>query len=173
MTVLRMNAQEFARYHRRLAEQFKPTLLKGIRSGAQRAIAYLQTQTRLAPPANPKGIGTGGAVNTGRFLGGWRSKAIPEGAVITNDRPYGPIVERGRRQGAKMPPAADIIAWIQRRLGKSREEAIALRFVISRAISRRGLLGRFIMTSNTAQAEIAKLVQAEMAHELEHAQGER
>lgn len=227
MAVLRMNSKEFAQYHRRLANQFKPTLLRGIRSGAQRAVAYLVEQTRLAPPANPAGIGSGGAVNTGAFIREWRSMPTSDGAVVINRKPYGPIIDGGRRPGAKMPPKQAIVEWIKRRLltskpkkktgkagprtitDKQREladrkrleqqkrrlldgekhgpkpppqygpkqkskaslaldkQADRLSWVIRRAIARRGLIGRKILTGDTSQRAIRDMVRKEMIHEID------
>lgn len=110
-----LNSKEFARYHARLAANFKPTLLRGVRSGAARSIPYLVDRTRTAPPANPAGIGTGGAVNTGALARGWRWVATPEGADILNPEPHGPVVDGGRRPG-KFPPKDALVAWIKRRL---------------------------------------------------------
>lgn len=227
MAVLRMNSKEFAQYHQRLAQKFKPTLLRGIRSGAQRAVQFLIEQTRLAPPANPAGIGSGGAVNTGAFIREWRSQATSDGAVVTNRNGYGPIIEHGRRAGAKMPPKQAIVEWIKRRLltsspkkkGKKQgprtlsdkhrqiadqkrleqkkrkllagekhgpkpppqygpkqkshrqvamdTQAERLSFVIRRAIARRGLIGRKIMTSDTSQRSIREIVRKEMINEID------
>lgn len=162
-----MNAREFAKYHARLADRLRPTLMRGLRAGAARAIPYLVEQTRLAPPANPAGIGTGGAVNTGNLANGWRAKDIAEGAVLINIRSYSPVVDGGRRAGAKMPPKSAIVPWLMRRLGLSRKEAEARWFLVARAIQRRGLLPRQILTSPHAQEQILHLVHAEMVHELE------
>lgn len=167
MAVLRMNPREFARYHERLAREFKPTLLRGLRAGAARALPYLVDRTRAAPPANPAGIGAGGAVNTGNLIGGWRVKPLPDGAAIINLRSYGPTVDGGRRAGSKLPPLKDITRWIMRRLGKSESEARKLAFPFARAIARRGLIARKILTGEDAQIRISELVHEEMQHELD------
>lgn len=167
MAVLRMNAKEFARYHRRLADNLKPTLLRGVRSGAARAISYLADQTRKAPPANPAGIGKGGAVNTGEFLRGWRSLPLPDGAVIKNITAHAPVVDGGRRAGSKFPPRWALIPWIMRRLGKSKEEAERLYYPFARAIARRGLIARQILSGDMSQRYIANLVRQEILHEID------
>jgi hypothetical protein len=166
MAVLRMNAREFAKYHRRLAENLRPTLMRGVRSGAQRAISYLIDQTRKAPPANPGGIGSGGAVNTGAFIRGWRSFALPDGAVIKNIEAHGPIVDGGRRPG-KFPPRWALVPWIMRRLKKSKAEAEALYYPIAKAIASRGLIARQILSGDMSQRYIAKLVREEILHEID------
>jgi len=115
-----LNSREFAAYHARLAAEFRPAVLRGVHSGAQRAVGYLVQRTRAAPPANPAGVGQGGAVNTGAFIRRWKAVRLPDGAELVNDSPYAGIVdpdaEYGRRPGSKFPPKAELIAWIKRRL---------------------------------------------------------
>jgi hypothetical protein len=110
-----LNSKQFAEYHQRLADQFIPTVHRGVRAGAARAVGYLVERTRTAPPANPGGIGTGGAVNTGAYVRRWRSVPLPNGAELINDSPYAPVIEYGRRPG-RFPPKGPLIAWIKRRL---------------------------------------------------------
>jgi hypothetical protein len=229
-----LNSKQFAAYHARLADQLKPTILRGMRAGAARAVGYLVQRTREAPPANPSGVGTGGAVNTGNFARRWRVIPLPDGVALDNDAPYAPIVDGGRRPG-KFPPKAELIAWIKRRilvkpkpkrggggkrssgprgsaeqerakadekrlaadiarfarkdpmLGPRRppkpkppqkrqrgvrksytidEQAARLYFPIARAIARRGLIGRKILTAPTAQDEILGMVTREVAAEI-------
>jgi hypothetical protein len=115
-----LNSREFAAYHARIAAQFRPAVMRGVHSGASRAVAYLVQRTRSAPPANPAGIGSGGAVNTGAFARRWKAIRLPDGAELVNDSPYAGIVDPegqyGRRPGSKLPPKAPLIAWIKRRL---------------------------------------------------------
>jgi hypothetical protein len=166
MAVLRVDAREFALYHHRLAQQHRPVLLRGIRAGAQRVVSYMIERTRKAPPANPGGIGGGGAVNTGEFVRRWKAHPLSDGAVVTNDDPKGPVIEHGRRAG-KAPPLEMIATWALRRLGLSEEESKRVAFPIAMAIRRRGLLGRKIMTAPEAQTRIEYLVRNEMIHELD------
>lgn len=219
-----LNSKQFAAYHSRLAEQFRPTIMRGVRAGAARAIPYLVDRTRTAPPANPGGVGTGGAVNTGAFARSWRAIPLPDGAALTNSSSYAPVIEYGRRPGT-FPPKAPLIEWIKRRLltkpktkkrrgpresaesshakaeqrrleaaikrvgahdpkygprrrppdarkAKGRriasldDQAARLYFPIARAIARRGLIGRKIITAQVAQDAIIDIVQREVAAEL-------
>lgn len=169
MATIVLDAKEFAKYHKTLSTGFERAALRGLRSGAARAVAYLVQRTRNAPSADPGGKGTGGAVNTGEFIRAWRVMNMAEGARIMNERPYSWIIEKGRRAGATAPPQAPIIRWAQLRLGKTRKEAKALAYVIARAIKRRGLLGRFILTADEAKTMILKLVREETVRELERA----
>lgn len=231
-----LDSKQFAAYHQRLADQFRPTVLRGVRAGAARAVGYLVERTRTAPPANPAGIGTGGAVNTGNLARRWRKIDLPDGAALVNDAPYSPVVDGGRRPG-RFPPKAALIAWIKRRLltkpktkkrkfgprdsreaarakaeksqldarirrfggkdpqygprrppkerkpprrgtGRRRtysldEQAARLYFPIARAIARRGLLPRRIMSAPEAKTEIMRMVTQEVGAELAREQGRR
>jgi len=168
-----LNSREFARYHQRLAQEFNATIMRGVRAGAARAVGYLVERTRTAPPANPSGIGTGGAVNTGSFIRRWRSVPTPTGADLLNDKGYGPIIERGRRPGGKMVPREALIPWIRRRLGVSAKEAARAYFPIARAIKRRGLFARQILTAVPAQQMILEMVRREVVEELNRELGKK
>ena len=166
MAVLRMNSREFAAYQHRLASNFKAVLVRGVQAGAQRVVSYLIDRTRQAPPANPAGVGEGGAVNTGEFVRRWKARPLSDGAVVTNDYGPGPTIEHGRRPG-RAPPREALIVWAIRRLGLSREEAEAAVYPIQQAIKRRGLIGRKILTAPEAQARIEHIVREEIIHEIQ------
>lgn len=234
MVALVLNSKQFAQYHRKLAERFRPTILRGVRAGAARAIGELVYATRTAPPANPAGIGSGGAVNTGQFARSWKVIPLPDGAEILNTAPHSAVVEGGRRAGSKFPPKDQLIAWIKRKIlarppkaRKSRprrsaeeqraavekkrleaairrvgakdpvlgprrpakakkppprkkgvrrtysrdEQAARLYFPIARAIARRGLIARKILTLPTMQARILDLVTREVGEQLSREMG--
>lgn len=164
-----LNSRQFALYHQHLVERFRPAVLSGVHSGAQRAIPYLVQRTRLAAPANPGGVGSGGAVNTGAFIRGWRVLRNDDGATITNQAAHAPHVEAGRRPGGKFPPRSALVPWIMRRLGNSADEANRLYYPIAKAISKRGLIGRRILSADEASREILRLVEAEVVAELNRA----
>lgn len=144
--VIKMNPAEYALYIRRLGPAFKAAALRGTQRTALRAVADLQQETSLAPPANPQQVGAGGAVNTGNFKRSWRWSKLPDGAAVYNMAPYAGVIEYGRRPGSQMPPTRPIAQWIQRRLGKNAKEAQGMAFAVAKAIGKRGLLGRKILT---------------------------
>lgn len=166
-----LSSKEFAAYHARLAAQLRPTIIRGVHSGAARAVGFLVQRTRAAPPANPGGVGSGGAVNTGGFIRRWKSVRLPDGAELVNDSPYAGIVDPdaqyGRRPGSKFPPKDALIAWIKRRLSVSQAVAERLYFPIARAIARRGLLGRRILHDPEAKRAILDYVRADVRRELD------
>lgn len=145
-TVVNIPLKNYPAYLQRLGSRFIPAARRGVLHGAMRAIPTLHRATSKAPPANPGMVGTGGAVNTGRYLRSWFAEATQEGAVLYNSAPYSPIIEHGRRRG-KFPPVRELELWVIRRLGVKPDEAKGVAFVIARAIARRGLLGRKVMTN--------------------------
>jgi hypothetical protein len=161
-----ISLSEFARLLSRVAVTEAPAALhRGVVSGAMRSIPVLQRRTREASPANPSGLGTGGAFNYGDYLRAWKSVPISNGARVFNDRPYAAIIELGRRAGARQPPPDAMAHWAQRRLGVSKKEAKRLAFQVGRAISRRGLAPRLVLSS--ALPEIMDVVREEIVRELE------
>ncbi len=164
-----LNSKQFAIYHQHLVDRFRPAVIRGVHSGAARAIGYLVDRTRTARPANPGGIGSGGAVNTGEFMRGWRVLRASDGATILNTKAHSPIVEHGRRAGSKFPPRAPLVAWIRRRLRMTEEQAQRMYYPIAKEIARRGLIGRKILDADEARHEIMRLVELEVVAELNRA----
>lgn len=152
--------------YKALGAAMKTAAVKGVRRGAFRAVAMLHQFTGQAPPANPGGIGSGGAVNTAFYKRAWKQQALPDGARVYNAAPYAGVIEYGRRPGS-FPPKEPIVRWIQRRLGKSEKEARRLSFIVRRAIAVRGLLPRLVLTGAQNQAAIRKAFNDEVIKELD------
>ena len=104
----------------------------------------MQRQTLAAPPASRGGkIGAVGA--TRRYYKGWRFARDANSARVYNDSPHAVFVELGRRAG-RPPPVAAILPWVRKVLRVPAREARGVAFIIARAIGRRGLRPRFILT---------------------------
>lgn len=164
-TVIRMKLRDFPRYQRELGQRLLPALVRGTVSGAAACIPLLVRRTREAPAANPAGVGHGGAVNTGDYVRHWRATALRSGAVVYNSTIQSAIIEYGRRPGGGPPPLEVIARWAQRRLGLSRAEALRAAYPIARAIRRRGLLPRGVMTG--AIGQMVEIVEREQLRELD------
>ena len=124
-----------------------------LRQVVNRVKHIVTVETIKAPYASANG-GIG-AVDTGKYLRSWKvSKATLDGirgVLITNSAAYMAVIERGRGLG-KRPPPVDVIArWAQRRLGLPYKEARRAAWPIARAIGRRGLYARRVMTGNPAR----------------------
>lgn len=108
-------------------------------------------------------------VDRGHYKREWFADPIPGGVLIFNWMPYAAIIERGRRPGT-WPPRDAIREWVRRKrifqkfmwqgpqpkqrkggrhvatLKERQESAIkSAAFVISRAIARKGIKGRFVL----------------------------
>ena len=156
--------RDWERYIARLGKQYIPAAKRGILSGALHSIPIMHRRTQEAPPANPNGKGTGGAVNYRNYLRSWKAERIDNGATIYNEAPYAGIIEDGRRPGAKAPPREAIARWVQRKLRVTAKEAKSVAFVIARSIKARGLLPRRVMAN--AIPELTKAILDDVDREL-------
>ena len=68
-------------------------------------------------------------------------------------QPYAPVMEEGRRPGAKMPPVDAIKLWVVRKLGIPPEEADGVAFVIARSIARKGIEGKHMFKEGLEASE--------------------
>jgi hypothetical protein len=175
---VKLSRSDWVRYYKKLGAKLAPAAKRGAFRAALRARRHLIIATDDAPPASPRG--SRGAVNTGAFKRSWKASREEYGARVYNDRPYAGVVEHGRRRG-KFPPIDEIARWAQRKLtvrsaskrsktGYRRmkeSEARGVAFVIARAIARRGLKGRKILTNS--QPAIRNFLRAEVHDELEKA----
>lgn len=169
-TMLILGGDRLGPYIARFGVRAVDAARRGLLSASVRGWSLMVERTRRAPPANPGGKGGGGAVNTGSFARAWRHGAIAEGeggtaggARIFNSSPYGAVIEHGRRAGT-WPPRAAIARWAQRRLGLSEEDAQRAAFPIARAIARRGLLPRNIMSG--AEPQLLKIMLREVSDQI-------
>ena len=140
---------------------------RGILAGAQRCVQVMQRRTETAVPASANG--SEGAINTGGYRRQWRVAKIARGARLYNENPAASTIEGGRRAGGRMPPLREVERWARRRMGLSADEARRAAYPIARAIARRGLRPRRVMTG--ALREMAGIVTAEAQHELQRALG--
>ena len=109
--VIKLDISQMAESFISLGERMPSAIRRGMVRAAHRAVVILHKSTREAPPANPAGIGSGGAVNYGNYLRAWKSEATKDGARVYNDMPYAGVIEKGRRAGRRAPPARVIQAW--------------------------------------------------------------
>jgi hypothetical protein len=72
---------------------------------------------------------------------------------VGSPQPYAPVMEEGRRPGAKMPPVDAIKLWVVRKLGIPPEEADGVAFVIARSIARKGIEGRHMFQEGLEVSE--------------------
>ena len=151
---MQMTMREWVAYQGSLGDRYVPTALAGVLSGVMRCLVLLQERTRRA-----------GAVNTGRYLAAWKVSKLPNGARVFNQAPYAGVIEQGRRPG-KFPPVTAIERWVTRKLGLKGAEARTAAFLIGRAIQRRGIRARRILTDPANLEAMTALVQEEVSRVL-------
>ena len=137
--------------------------------GAQRGVTTLRQATSEALPANPASAGVGGAVNTGQYKRSWKAMRTDNGAAVLNLAPYAEAIEDGRQTGMKAPPTEALARWAQRRLNLDREAAKKAAWVIGRAIKKRGLKARHILSGALPklEADFVEELRKEFERELE------
>lgn len=167
-TTVTIPLESIGDYIKRLGPLAHQGIRKGLLSASMRARVMVVDATRTAQPANPEGVGKGGAVNTGAFLRAWKSEVVPlrDAIHIYNQAPYAGVIEYGRRAGATPPPVEAIARWAQRRFRMPYDRARGLAFGIAKRIGRRGLKGRFILTSPEMQSRLAEMFVEELRSEL-------
>jgi len=148
---LKTDMRKLGKYERRLGTQFASVLSSAV----TKAAAEIQAEARRL--ALRKKI-----YDLGRFHAGLR--AVPKGAnsvTLYNTTKHAPFVEGGRRAGARMPPREAILPWVLRK-GLPASAA----WPIARAIARRGIKPRRVITQPTfqrrARSILAKHVNAAM-----------
>lgn len=76
-------------------------------------------------------------VDTGTLRRAWTVTATALEGVVSNNVPYAPTMEYGRRAGAAMPPEGALLGWMGRHGIPAEAE-----FVIRRGIARRGIAAK-------------------------------
>lgn len=132
----------------KLERNLGPEMLRALRgamnSTARYALSRFQGRTRNAIPASPNG--GRGAVATGEYLRAWKIQRGTDTVTVLNDSNQAIFVEKGRRPGRKPPPIEPIRKWAEVRLGLQGAKARAAAVLIARAIGRRGLFPRNVMS---------------------------
>ena len=154
---------ELSKRLRKMPKLIRDAAERGIRRGAQLSLAAYQRSGDSAPPASVGG--SPGAFNTGAYRRSWKVRNVPGGARIYNAQRYADVIDKGRRRGRAQPPTSAIERWAQLKLRLSREEAHAAAYPIARAIGRRGLKGRRVMSraNPKARAIVVREMRAEVA----------
>ncbi len=143
-TTIRLSMNEWTGYLRKLGKDFMPAAKRGLKRGALHSQVLLQQRTSAL-----------GVLNTGAYKRSWKWQEIEKGIVIYNAQLYAGVIEYGRRVGARMPPVEPIARWAQLKLGVPKKQARGVGFVIARAISRRGIAARPVMTGALPKMEQA------------------
>ena len=109
----------------------------------------------------------------GKMYRGWTAEAISALALrVYNKEPHTVFVEGGRTAGATQPPSTAILQWVRRHMNvSSPKEARSIAFLIARAIGRRGIPARPVMTGPGALKEMAEVMQKALGEQAAKAWG--
>jgi hypothetical protein len=147
-----IRAEELYRDTRRIEAATRKALDKAQVLAAKETLNLLRVRTLATPPASPNG--EVGAVASGSFLRGWRISYRGRQVIVSNVARHAIYVEGGRRAGARPPPSDALLGWITLKLGLTGREAKTAAFLIARAIGRRGLRPRPVMTAPSTRIRI-------------------
>lgn len=157
--VIRVKMDEVAGLIAKLGPRAESAIQRAARSIAKRALTVVQEET-----ANKVGF------NYGTYRSAWFATPMQRGSqigvLVGNKAPYAGVIEYGRRKGAKQPPQERIARWAQRKFKIPYSEAKRAAFSIARAISRNGIQGRFVLTSDKTTNKFKKIMEHELLHEL-------
>lgn len=137
----------------------RATALRGIRNG-MRLYAEQHVQRSIDSFSRPP-------VSTGAYRRSWHVEDTKEGSRIYNPLPYAPVIEYGRRAGARQPPTKALIPWVIKkglvRGGNVQAKARGLAFVIARSIAKKGTPARPVL--RRAMKQVYPLVLQEIKEE--------
>lgn len=97
-------AKEMREQDSRLVDVAVETIRRTVKLRGPRLVQ--EEITGLAPRA---------PVDRGTYRRAFKFEDIPGGAVAYNSSPHAPIIEDGRRAGARMPPLGVILEWVKRK----------------------------------------------------------
>lgn len=148
MARLKISFDKYPEYLRKLGKVGREAMQKGMLEGAQKCIPV------LIDKAAEEGV-----FDTGNYRGKFRAYKTPNGVVVANEATYAGVIDLGRRRNKKPPPRDVIARWAMRKLGLSKKEADQAAFPIARAIGKKGIKGKKIMTG--LRETLTKIVRAE------------
>jgi hypothetical protein len=164
-----MQVRDWVEYHRRLGgAKMRAAVRKGMARAGKEAVRELQRRTAEIP-----------IWDLGRMHAGWKAQQKNWNTVLVYNRARHTVfVERGRRPGARPPPVDAILPWVRRHIqldGQTRSRRgsdpyRAVAFLIARAIGRRGIAPRPVLTDQDfVQDVLVPIFLDRVAEELDEA----
>jgi len=152
MITHRIKPGDLGKFHAQLGARVQVASKRALQQTAKAAIPILQAETRKKK------------INAfGRLLRGWRAKVERwDSLLISNTQEYAVYVEAGRRRGATQPPSDALLPWVRKVLGVTGKAAQGVAFVVARAIKRRGIKARPVLTDPRVTRHIAQVANFSM-----------
>lgn len=135
--------KDFGKHQAALGQRFKKVVREAMQATGKEAVAFLQSRSRK------KNI-----MDRGKFIDGWRAKQKAFDEVrVYNAAKHAIFVEKGRGRNKRMPPHRPIANWLRRRgvAVPSGKRGQALTYPVRRAIGKKGIRARPILTSRINQ----------------------
>ncbi len=129
-----------------------PALMRAVTESA----LLLERRVKLNTPIGVTGVARH-SVGHRIERGGSVQRGVHIRAELGSPARHVGVLERGRRRGARRPPADALELWVRRKLGiTDRKEARGVAFVIARAIGKRGMdaIEMFEQAADDSEREI-------------------
>lgn len=143
----KINPKDMGVRERAMMRKHPEALKKGLKVGGKEIVEILRRRTLAM-----------NIWDRGKMYRGWAAEFVTQKALrVFNKEPHAVFVEGGRMPGATQPPSTAILQWVNRHMNvSSRKEARSIAFLIARAIGRRGIPARPVMTGPGAIKEMAE-----------------
>jgi hypothetical protein len=148
---VRIPIARFGKYNRALGKDIADRVFKRSMPAAGRAVRGL-----LEAETIRRGI-----YYKKRFARGWKARVgnvVGASVQVYNKEPYAIVIEKGRRRNRRPPPRAVLIPWVMDKLGVSAKDAPRVAFLVARAIGKRGIAARPVLTDPRMQLRIQRTV---------------
>ena len=165
----RLTIEQAPAWVARLGERHRRAALRGLLGAAQRTVEHV-VELIAREPRVP--------VDRGIYRAGWRARALPDGAMVSNDTPHAALIEDGVR-GENVKPGRAMIdalaAWVARKglTGGARgeERAAAARqiaWAIAKSMQAKGIFsgGKGLQIFERARKRIPEFIDEEVMREL-------
>lgn len=169
MATVAVDFPGLVRFMSRLKGASSEAISRGVLSASNKARPIMERAVLNAPPASARG--SVGAVNNRDYLRSWHARRETRNGnigllVYSAGVAYAGVIEHGRRVGASTPPPEALARWAQRKLGLPYKQAKRAGFAMSKAISKRGLQPRRVLTGQATQDALVDAFRTEVLFEL-------
>ena len=120
---------------------------KGLDSAMNEAVSFLTTKVKDIIEAEGRmGVGSSSKGEQSGLKASIMGDVVNKGTplitgIVGTAKPYGEVIEKGRRPGQKMPPLGVLLDWIALKMGVTGKEAKREEYLLRRSIGKKGFEG--------------------------------
>ena len=130
-----LSYDQYAQHMASLPRKMQRAVKMSLYSSALQGVALVRESARQK-----------GVLDQGHYIRAWQAGKTQLGAELFNTEPYSDVIELGRRPGS-FPPVDPLVGWVERNLSIGPGESVEqVAFLVARAIYRRGLPARHVLT---------------------------